>query len=62
MAYGCAFMRPVRCSTGTPSVPGLISKEGIAMKNLIKSQAFRTLMLLSALVSSGLVLEAARRW
>jgi hypothetical protein len=32
------------------------------MKNIIKSQAFRTLMLLSALVSSGLVLEAARRW
>ena len=38
------------------------TKEGIAMKNLIKSQAFRTLMLLSALASSGLVLEAARRW
>ena len=32
------------------------------MKNLIKSGAFRTLMLLSALASSGLVLEAARRW
>jgi hypothetical protein len=32
------------------------------MKNIIKSQAFRTLMLLSALASSGLVLEAARRW
>jgi len=38
------------------------SKEGIAMKNLVKSGAFRTLMLLSALASSGLVLEAARRW
>jgi hypothetical protein len=32
------------------------------MKNLIKSGTFRTLMLLSALASSGLVLEAARRW
>ena len=63
MAYGCASERPVRCCTGTPSVPGLIPrKKGMAMKNLIKSQAFRTLMLLSALVSSGLVLEAARRW
>ena len=31
-------------------------------QHLIKSQAFRTLMLLSALASSGLVLEAARRW
>ena len=62
MAYGCVPCGLVRCCTGAPSVPGLISKEGIAMKNLIKSQAFRTLMLLSALVSSGLVLEAARRW
>jgi hypothetical protein len=32
------------------------------MKNVIKSGAFRTLMLLSVLASSGLVLEAARRW
>ena len=32
------------------------------MKTIIKSGAFRTLMLLSALASSGLVLEAARRW
>jgi hypothetical protein len=31
------------------------------MKNLVKSGAFRTLMLLSALASSGLV-QAARRW
>jgi len=41
---------------------GRIEKEGTEMKNLIKSGAFRTLMLLSALASSGLVLEAARRW
>ena len=32
------------------------------MKTVIKSQAFRALLLLSALASSGLVLEAARRW
>jgi hypothetical protein len=37
-------------------------KEGTTMKNIIKSGTFRTLMLLSALASSGLVLEAARRW
>lgn len=29
---------------------------------IIKSGAFRIVMLLSALASSGLVLEAARRW
>ena len=52
----------VRCGSGTPSVPVDASKEGTQMKNLIKSGAFRTLMLLSALASSGLVLEAARRW
>ena len=32
------------------------------MKNLLKSETFRALLLLSALASSGLVLEAARRW
>lgn len=32
------------------------------MKNLITSATFRALLLLSALASSGLVLEAARRW
>jgi hypothetical protein len=36
--------------------------EGTMMKNLIKSGTFRALLLLSALASSGLVLEAARRW
>ena len=29
---------------------------------LLKSQAFRALLALSALASSGLVLEAGRRW
>jgi hypothetical protein len=38
------------------------SKEGTAMKNRITSGTFRALILLSALASSGLVLEAARRW
>lgn len=32
------------------------------MKTMLKSGAFRALLLLSALASSGLVLEAARRW
>jgi hypothetical protein len=32
------------------------------MKNRITSGTFRALLLLSALASSGLVLEAARRW
>lgn len=36
--------------------------KGTAMKNVIKSGTFRALLLLSALASSGLVLEAARRW
>ena len=40
----------------------LLSTKRTTMKNLIKSGTFRTLMLLSALASSGLVLEAARRW
>jgi len=52
----------VRCWPGTPSVPEPSTKEGTTMKNVIKSGAFRTLMLLTALASSGLVLEAARRW
>jgi hypothetical protein len=39
----------------------LIDK-GTAMKNMIKSGAFRALLLLGALASSGLVLEAGRRW
>jgi hypothetical protein len=38
------------------------SNEGTAMKDFIKSGTFRALLLLSALASSGLVLEAARRW
>lgn len=32
------------------------------MKNVIKSQTFRVVMLLSALASSSLVLMAGRRW
>ena len=32
------------------------------MKNIIKSETFRIVMLLSALASSSLVLMAARRW
>jgi hypothetical protein len=38
------------------------SNEGTAVKNFIKSGTLRALLLLSALASSGLVLEAARRW
>jgi hypothetical protein len=30
--------------------------------NVLKSQAFRVVMILSALASSGLVLMAGRRW
>jgi hypothetical protein len=33
-----------------------------AMKEVFKSQAFRVVMLLSALASSSLVLMAGRRW
>ena len=62
MAYGRRSEVLVRCFLGTPSVPERQRNEGAAMKKLIKSQTFRTLMLLSALASSGLVLEAARRW
>lgn len=32
------------------------------MKNVIKSQTFRVVMLLSALASSSMVLMAGRRW
>jgi hypothetical protein len=32
------------------------------MKDLLKSQTFRVVMLLSALASSSLVLMAGRRW
>jgi hypothetical protein len=42
--------------------PYVSSKEGTTMKNRIASGTFRALILLSALASSGLVLEAARRW
>jgi hypothetical protein len=63
MAYGSVRGRPRTLRPpGTPSVPADVLKRGTAVKNLIKSGAFRTLMLLSALASSGLVLEAARRW
>ena len=36
--------------------------EGDAMKDMFKSQAFRVVMILSALASSSLVLMAGRRW
>jgi hypothetical protein len=48
--------------SGNTVVPETNDNEGTTMKNVIKSGTFRTLMLLSALASSGLVLEAARRW
>jgi hypothetical protein len=47
--------------SGTLVVPLMIER-GTAMKNMLKSGTFRALLLLSALASSGLVLEAARRW
>ena len=40
---------------------GAVTKEDVHMK-LIKSQAFRALLAISALASSALVLEAGRRW
>jgi hypothetical protein len=62
MAHGRAPVHPATLQLGrTPSF-GLIHTKGTAMKNLIKSGTFRALLLLSALASSGLVLEAARRW
>ena len=39
-----------------------IDLEGDAMKDMFKSQAFRVVMILSALASSSLVLMAGRRW
>ena len=39
-----------------------INLEGDAMKDMFKSQAFRVVMILSALASSSLVLMAGRRW
>jgi hypothetical protein len=62
MAYGWRTGTPVGSLSGRRTVPQIRMEEGTTMKNLIKSGAFRTLMLLSALASSGLVLEAARRW
>lgn len=62
MAYGRRPSWLVGWSAGTPSVPGIMQvNEGATMK-IIKSGTFRIVMLLSALASSGLVLEAARRW
>lgn len=58
MDYGLAPRTPVGCCLGgiTPDQP-----KGTAM-NILKSQTFRIVMLLSALASSSLVLMAARRW
>ena len=63
MAYGWLPANPsyVAVREHRP-FPEPSTKEGTTMKNIIKSGTFRTLMLLSALASSGLVLEAARRW
>jgi hypothetical protein len=62
MAHGWTPSPPRTLRRGDNVFPKGRLKEGTAMKNLLKSGAFRTLMLLSALASSGLVLEAARRW
>lgn len=40
----------------------LIHPKGTAMKNQLRSQTFRIVMLLSALASSSIVLMAGRRW
>ena len=62
MAHGLTPPCPRTLRPGDTVFPNECLKEGTEMKNLVKSGAFRTLMLLSALASSGLVLEAARRW
>jgi len=62
MAHGRAQAQPATLRLGRIQSHGLIQTKGTEMKNLIKSGTFRALLLLSALASSGLVLEAARRW
>lgn len=62
MAHGRPAVHPPTLRLGRTPSYGLIHTKGTEMKNLIKSGTFRALLLLSALASSGLVLEAARRW
>lgn len=57
MTYGRPLLSNVRCGPGGNTK----STERDAM-NMIKSQTFRVVMLLSALASSSLVLMAGRRW
>lgn len=56
-SYGLTAAVVVRCGPGGPNR----HNERDAM-NVIKSQTFRVVMLLSALASSSLVLMAGRRW
>ncbi len=57
--------------TRTPERPDSVSDEGNSLEDsfegtsemkMLKLQAFRVLLALSALAASGLALEAGRRW
>ncbi|HEV8696758.1 MAG TPA: hypothetical protein VGQ89_03615 [Candidatus Limnocylindrales bacterium] len=62
MAHGRAQAQRATLQSGRAPSLEINGTKGTEMKNLIKSATFRALLLLSALASSGLVLEAARRW
>ena len=58
MSYGPGRRLPLRCWPGGKAI---ITLEGNAM-NVLKSQTFRIVMILSVMASSSLVLMAGRRW
>jgi len=59
LAYTASYGRPVRSASARGPIE--IAQEGRSMK-MLKSQAFRVLLALSAIASSALVLEAGQRW
>jgi hypothetical protein len=63
------YLRPIPASRDAPYVASrgdiaLITsmQRDLSMRNQLRSQTFRIVMLLSALASSSLVLMAGRRW
>jgi hypothetical protein len=64
MGHGPLDPSPVRSLVrGSSILYGIaILRETHEMKTMLRSQAFRIVMLLSALASSSLVLAAGQRW
>jgi hypothetical protein len=62
MVYGPLTRTVGRLRMGGTTPPSMQPTKGTAMKEFIKSQTFRAVMLLSALASVSLVLMAGRRW